>query len=72
MHPLECIELHIIQLVLNYQNNLPRLLKNNWSKLKKKLSQKRRKRIAKKQKRQFFCRYTPKHFTVKLGDFLGV
>ena len=48
MHPLERIELHILQIILHHQNNLHRLLKRNRSKSKKNLSQKRRKRLAKK------------------------
>ena len=47
LHPSERIELHILQIVLRHQNNLPRLLRRNRSKSRKNLSQKRRKRLAK-------------------------
>ena len=48
LHPLERIELHILQIILHHQNNLQSLLRRNRSKSKKNLSQKRRKRLAKK------------------------
>ena len=47
LHPLERIELYILQIILHHQNNLHRLLRRNRSKYKKNLSQKRRKRLAK-------------------------
>ena len=48
LHPLERIELHILQIILHHQNNLHRLLRRNRSKFKKNMSQKQRKRLAKK------------------------
>ena len=39
LHPLECIELHILQIILPHQNILSRLLRRYRSKSKKNLSQ---------------------------------
>ena len=47
LHPLVRIELHILQIIIHHQNNLPKQLRRNRSKPKKNLSQKRRKQLAK-------------------------